>query len=95
VLATDGQVRGFGVVKANLIDLLMIDHDFHRQGYGTLLLRYLEEQLFREYDELTLESFEDNDKANCFYRKSGWIEQGRAFDEMIGVYKLVFVKDRV
>jgi ribosomal protein S18 acetylase RimI-like enzyme len=92
VLVRDGQVVGYAVCKANLIDLMMIDKAFHGQGLGTELLRQVEEILRRRYDELTLESFEANHPANAFYRKNGWQEVSRYFDESSGASKIVFHK---
>ena len=39
-----------------------------------------------------LESFEDNESANAFYRRSGWLEVGRRFDMAPGVNEIVFRK---
>jgi hypothetical protein len=41
---------------------------------------------------LRLESFEANDPANAFYRRNGWLEVERYFDEEAGVGKIVFRK---
>jgi hypothetical protein len=43
-------------------------------------------------NELRLESFEDNETANTFYRKNGWRELSRYFDNESGVNKIVFQK---
>jgi len=92
VILDDGQVIGFSVCKENLIDLMMIDHEFHRQGYGTTLLNHCEQQLFETFKEIKLDSFEGNEKANSFYRKYGWSEIHKNFDKMSGVNKLTFIK---
>jgi ribosomal protein S18 acetylase RimI-like enzyme len=92
VVVCDGQVVGDAVCRDNLIDLMMIDHDFHRQGLGTELLRTVEESLGRGYEELRLESFEANQPANAFYLKHGWLEVRRYFDKDSGVNKIVFQK---
>ncbi len=92
VILSDGNVAGYAVTKDNLIDLMMIDDDFHRRGLGTKILEYCEEMLFKNYDELILESFEENHKANNFYKKNGWIETKRRFDKSSGVNKVVFCK---
>jgi GNAT superfamily N-acetyltransferase len=88
----DGKIAGYSVCKDNLIDIMMIDHGLHRRGLGSLLLEHCEQTLFRTFDGLTLESFEGNLKANNFYRKHGWVEESRYFDESSGVNKIVFVK---
>ena len=92
VLVRDGQIVGYAVYRANRVDLMMIDQAFHRQGLGTELLWQVEEILGRMYGELTLESFEANQPANAFYRKNGWQEVSRYFDESSGVSKIVFQK---
>ncbi len=88
----DGSVVGFSICKDNSIDLMMINHEQHRIGFGSLLLEYCEKVLFQQYPEIKLESFEDNGKANTFYRKNGWIQKGHIFDETSKAYKLVFIK---
>lgn len=90
VIVRDGQVVGYAVCRDNLIDLMMIDHALHRQGLGTELLHRVEELLGLRYEELRLESFEANQPANAFYRKSGWLEVSRYFDKDSGISKVVF-----
>ncbi len=92
IILNDGQIIGFSVCKANLIDLMMIDHDYHRLGHGSKLLKHCEQYLFKTSDEIKLESFEGNEKATNFYRKNGWSEIERNFDKMSGVNKLTFIK---
>jgi len=92
VILADGKVVGYAVCKGNRIDLMMIDRDHQRRGLGTELLAHCESMLFRGFDELLLESFEDNQPANGFYRKHGWVEADRYFDSGSGVRKIVFRK---
>jgi ribosomal protein S18 acetylase RimI-like enzyme len=92
VIIADGQVAGYAVTKDDLIDLMMIDRDFHRGGLGTTLLRHTEDVLFQFYDEIVLESFEDNHQANNFYRKNGWTEVKIFMDDASGVNKILFKK---
>jgi GNAT superfamily N-acetyltransferase len=92
VIVRDGQVVGYAVRRDNLIDLMMIDHDFHRQGLGTELLRRVEESLGPNHEPLKLESFEGNQAANAFYLKNSWLEVHRYFDKESGVNKIVFQK---
>ena len=94
VLTDEDRIVGFCVSKQSLIDLMMVDHEVHRRGYGTALLRHAEGRLLETHDEIVLESFEDNDQANAFYRKNGWIESERFFDEALGSRKIVFRKTR-
>lgn len=76
----------------SVIDLMMIDPDCQRRGLGSDLLRRIEESLGHRYEELRLESFVANQAANTFYRKNGWIEASRYFDEDSRVDKIVFQK---
>jgi ribosomal protein S18 acetylase RimI-like enzyme len=92
VLVGDGEVVGFSVCHDNVIELMMIDPAFHRQGLGSLLLRHVEQALWHGHAELRLESFADNEPANAFYRKNGWREANSHFDEVSGVHKIVFHK---
>lgn len=92
VIVDAGKIAGYSVCKDNLIDLMMIDHGLHRRGLGSRLLEHCEETLFQTFGELTLESFKENHKANAFYRKHGWVEGRRYFDESSGVNKIVFIK---
>src|SRR5262245_5719617 len=92
VIVRDGQTVGYAVCRENLIDLMMIDHNFHRQGFGTGLLRSVEERLGHRYAELRLESFAANQAATTFYLKNGWLEVSRHVDKDSGVDKIVFQK---
>ena len=92
VILTNGTVVGYSVFKDDLIDLVMVDHERHRRGLGGELLAHVEEELLQSFRELRLESFEGNDRANSFYRKRGWVEVDRRFDEDSGVNKMFFQK---
>jgi len=92
VIVSDDQTIGFAVCKANFVEILMIDHEYHRQSYGTTLLKHCEQHLFNTSNEIKLESFEGNEKANNFYRHNGWTTIDSYFDEKSGVNKLTFIK---
>lgn len=94
VIEQDGEIVGYSVQKADLIDLMMVDTDYHRRGLGTCLLRHVEDMLFAAYDTLMLESFQDNAKANAFYRKCGWSEVRTFSDDESSVEKIEFRKSR-
>jgi ribosomal protein S18 acetylase RimI-like enzyme len=94
VILRDEKVVGYAVWQDNLIDLMMIDDAAHRQGLGTLLLQQVEAALFQRCDELILESFEGNQSANAFYRKNGWREVRKRFDEESSSRKIIFGKSR-
>jgi putative acetyltransferase len=92
VILLDGEVVGSAVCQDNVVDLMMIDQAAHRQGLGTALVGHVEAMLFQRYGELMLESFEDNENANAFYRGRGWLEVGKHFDMESGVNKILFRK---
>lgn len=92
VIGADGAIAGFCVCRGNMIDLMMIDHQFHRKGIGTLLLAHCERILFETRDELKLESFQANKQADNFYRKNGWVQSESYFDKVSGARKIVFRK---
>lgn len=90
VIERAGQVVGLAICRDNLIDLLMIDHRHHRQGLGTKLLRRIEASCPPGGAPMRLESFEANEPANAFYRRSGWVEVNRFLDPESGFNKLVY-----
>lgn len=92
VLECDGLIAGVAVHRENLIDLLLVDPAFQRQGLGAMLLEHVERLLFRSHDTLILESFEGNRAANAFYRRQGWTEAGRLTDDGEMPPKLCFEK---
>lgn len=93
-LLADGLVVGCAVADGPLIALMMIDVDHQRGGLGTRLLEHMEQQMFPGHPTLTLESFANNDAANRFYRKNGWLEAGAVAGGIAGGDKLRFEKAR-
>ena len=88
----NGGIVGFSVTKSAVIDLMMIDCNRHREGFGRVLLDHVETHLFETEPLLTLESFFDNDVANAFYAAAGWT-RGEAFeDPEDGIAKVRFSK---
>lgn len=94
VVEVDGQVVGFCVCRANLLDLMMVDPAWQRRGLGAHLLRECEASLFKNFDVLTLESFEDNEPANRLYSKHGWKPDHIFDDTKTGVRKIFFTKKK-
>lgn len=94
VIANGSQIVGFSVVKDNLIDLMMIDRDQRRQGYGSLLLAAAEQTIFTQFADAKLESFADNEAANSFYRQHGWQDGPTFLDTTSGIRKIVLKKQR-
>ncbi len=93
-LVADGEVAGYAVAHGPRIELMMVDERRHRRGLGTRLLRFMEQRLFDEHEELTVESFSDNEQATRFYRKNGWAEREALPEGAAGGAKVLFVKRR-
>ena len=95
VIEVDGATVGYCVPKGHVIDLMMVDHRYHRRGFGSELLLHAEQALFKDHDEIVLESFEPNDVANAFYRHHGWVEARRYADDKSCVDMIEFRKGKV
>jgi ribosomal protein S18 acetylase RimI-like enzyme len=94
VLIGDDKVIGLSVCEKNLLDLLMIDPEYHQQGFGSALLLDAENRLFHEFECIELESFEANAAADLFYRQAGWQEEERFTEAESGIRKIRFTKDK-
>ena len=65
---------GIVSVYGNLIENLYILPTEQRKGYGTMLLHYVLKQC---HDIPSLWILSNNDRANAFYKKYGFVESGR------------------
>jgi uncharacterized protein YdeI (YjbR/CyaY-like superfamily) len=87
LLTVDGVTIGFAIIKESLLHLIMIDTPFQRSGYGSKLLRHIENGLFMRHNHISLSSFKANTTANRFYLKNGWAlaqdDEGQESDEMM------------
>ena len=92
VLEIKDRIIAFCVCKGKLLDLIMVETEFHHKGYGSELLKHCEGIMFSNFEEIKLESFERNQKANNFFRKHLWLENERIFDKTSNAYKLIFKK---
>lgn len=92
IAENEDEIIGFCVCKGDLLELMMVETAFHGQGLGSRLLRHVEQIMFSHYEEVKLESFENNEKANSFYRKHGWVQEARKFDKESNAFKLIFKK---
>ncbi len=94
VLEVAGHIVGFCVALGGFIDLMMIDCDRHREGFGRELLSHVELDAFKSHPELRLESFRDNQRANDFHAAQGWV-QGAPFDDAdTGIAMITLTKRR-
>ena len=94
VVEEDGRVVGYCVAKGDVIDLLMVDSERHREGFGRVLLGHIEAELFATRAVLRLESFADNRPTNAFYVAQGWTPGEQFKDPEAGVSKMTFTKGR-
>ena len=92
VLLEDDRIRGFAADKDDLVDLVMIDRDHRRRGFGSALLADLERRMFRTRATLKLESFADNRAATGFYVAQGWIAGATFVDPKTGIVMTPFEK---
>lgn len=90
----NGAVVALAVCKGGLIDLIVVDHALQGRGIGSALLTHCESKLFHQYDVITLSSFENNGRANAFYRRKGWVRVGAVPDAMSGARKWILEKRR-
>ena len=94
VIEDSGEIIGFSVAKGDLIDLMMIDSNRHREGFGRALLDYVEAELFGTHPVLRLASFAGNQTANAFYSARGWTPGEQLDDPEDGASKIRFSKRR-
>ena len=81
VLEESGEIVGFCVARGAMIDLMMIDCERHREGFGRTLLAHVETDVFKTHPVLRLESFAENKPANAFYAAQGWVP-GEHFEDL-------------
>lgn len=79
-IETQGILAGFCITKHKSIDLLLIDSRHQRQSLGGMLLGYVEREMFRLEPEITADSFVENQKADAFFRATGW-RAGEEFED--------------
>lgn len=74
--------------------MIMVQAELHGQGIGSLMLNNISEKLLEVYNEICLESFENNQKANSFYEKNGWKIDRIEFDEEIEGNRIYYFKEK-
>ncbi len=94
VLEESGEIVGFCVARGPMIDLMMIDCERHREGFGRTLLVHVETDVFRAHPVLRLESLADNQPANAFYAAQGWMPGEPFEDSETGVAMIPLTKQR-
>ena len=93
VLLSDGAIVAFTIYFDDLIDLMMVDVNLHRSGFGSKLLAHSEGQLFSKGNSvIRLETFEGNKQAINFYNKNNWQIVRERKDEQHGFIRICFEK---
>lgn len=68
----DGKKVGMCIMHEDELFMIAVNHEYLRDGYGSKILAYVEEQLFRTNDTIKLETIVENTRAVNFYKKHGW-----------------------
>lgn len=93
VMFVNGNIAGFSILHENLIHLMMIDVDLHRIGFGSKLLHYVESLLLdKDFNKITLETFEGNAQAIKFYNNNSWNQVNKELVESAGFVRVFFEK---
>lgn len=72
----------------------MVDTKHQNKGYRTELLTYIENEIFKKYSLITLQSFERNEPTNQFYLKNGWHIKSKQVINNLNINTLLFEKTR-
>lgn len=77
VAEVDGRVAGFVMVSGAEAEQVYVDRDFRGTGVAGLLLTEAERQIAAAgHDEAFLAVVRGNDRAQAFYTRQGWVDQG-------------------
>lgn len=93
VLLQDNSIVAFTIYFDDLIHLMMVDVNLHRNGLGSKLLSHSEGQLFNQGNSIIrLETFEGNQQAINFYKKNGWSLVKKEKDKEHDFFRIFFEK---
>ena len=92
-LEKNNEVIGFTILLENKLHLIMIANNYQNKGYGKKLLEYIEEILIKKYSTIELQSFSKNFITNRFYKKNGWENTDKVFNNGIELYK--YTKNKI
>jgi ribosomal protein S18 acetylase RimI-like enzyme len=77
VADVDGTVAGFVMVHRDEAEQVYVDRRFRGSGVAALLLTEAERQIAEAgYDVAWLVVVRGNDRAQAFYAKQGWVDEG-------------------
>ncbi len=80
LMICNGGIIGFSIMNDSLLHLIMICTAFQNKGYGSKLLAYIEDVLFKEHKTIHLQSFKENIQAVRFYLKTDGVFGATAND---------------
>jgi len=83
---------GFAVCQHNTIGLILIDYRYQGGGLGTKLLAHCEAEMFQAYPAIALQCFEQDEQANQFFLKNGWLATLTRRDKQIGARTTLYQK---
>ncbi|KUJ80783.1 hypothetical protein AVO45_07060 [Ruegeria marisrubri] len=96
VARLNGRIVGFAIYWEGFIHLMMVDVTLHREGVGTAILDWCENQMRAEgHEQARLETFVGNAQAIGFYLANGWTEVHRDGPEAGDFAKATFEKSLV
>ena len=77
VAEVDGEIAGFVMVAGDEAEQVYVDRAHRGSGVAALLLTEAERQIAANgHDEAFLVVVRGNDRAQAFYAKQGWVDQG-------------------
>jgi putative acetyltransferase len=77
VAEVDGVVAGFVMVSGDEAEQVYVDRAFRGTDVATLLLTEAERQIAAAgHDEAYLVVVRGNDRAQAFYTRQGWVDEG-------------------
>lgn len=94
VMFSNEEMIGFAITKEDLLHLVMIDTLYQNKGFGSKLLSQIENDLFRKYNLIRLQSFKENNNRVAFYQKNGWTTTDEVYVQDMGVTMLSFEKTK-
>ena len=92
LLAEDEKIIGMMIWHDDLMHLLMIDSAYHGTGAAQYFCDEIIPEKLKEFEKIRLECFDKNERANSFYKKTGWIEYDRISDEMTGGNRVLYMR---
>lgn len=90
VLIKEEKIIGLIIWNENILQGLIIDIPYFGTGAAQYLVENTMKDRLENFGEVTLECFENNSRANAFYKKTGWTQVGKIKDDITKGYRLVY-----